>query len=231
MPFSVRFACLPHLSILALAAALTACGGGGGGGSTGNNPAPTPTPTPTTGNLDTTIHPTTYPAGSVELALYTELNQVRLAGGFGTIAQDPAIDAASNNHAKYVASNYFTLVNGGYPNLGSFGLIDPSTGLMNAHVENPTWPFFTGILPKDRINAAGGQYAYGGEVMHTGAPYTSCVRDLLNSVFHRSALLSTSTQFVGFGLQTTRTAAHPAGADVCAIEYGFNRLLKYLPHP
>ncbi|MDD2927166.1 hypothetical protein, partial [Rhodoferax sp.] len=146
---------------------------------------------------------------------------VRLAGGFGTIAQDPAIDAASNNHAKYVASNYFTLVNGGYPNLGSLYLIDPSTGQLNAHVENVTWPLFTGIGPKDRISAAGGQqYANAGEVMSFSAP-RSCVGDLLNSVFHRSALLMTSTQFVGFGLQTTRTVAHPAGADVCAIEYGF----------
>lgn len=228
MPLSVR-SNFPLSFSLVLAAALTACGGGGGGGTTGTSSTPTPT-TPTDTGLSTTIQPTTYAAGSTELALYTELSQVRLAGGFGTLAQDPAIDVAAKNHAKYVASNYFTMVNGAYPNLGSLYLIDPSTGQMNAHVENATWPLFTGVRPKDRINAAGGPlYINAGEVMSFYSPSSTCVAAELNTVFHRSGVLNPRYQFVGFGLETTRTAAKPAGTDVCAIVFGSNRSTFTLP--
>jgi hypothetical protein len=102
---------------------------------------------------------------------------------------------------------------------------------MNAHVENPNWPGFTGILPKDRIAAAGNnQYSTAGEVMsfNTNA---SCVDDTLNSVFHRSGILQTSTQFVGFGLFSSQN--NEGGIDPmtgkrviytvnsCTIEYGY----------
>lgn len=135
-------------------AALTACGGGGGG-STETSTAPTPTPTPTTGGgtLATTVPTPTYAAGSTQLAMFNQLNDVRLKGGFGMLAQDPVLDAAATNHAKYNIANYY--VGNGYYDTAALAVVDPSTGWLTGHVESSSKKAFTGILPIDRAKVAG----------------------------------------------------------------------------
>lgn len=45
--------------------------------------------------------PSTYPAGSEQKAAFDLLNQERLACGFGTLAQNTALDTAALNHSMY----------------------------------------------------------------------------------------------------------------------------------
>jgi uncharacterized protein YkwD len=48
-----------------------------------------------------TQQPSTYPAGSEQKAAFDLLNQERLACGFGTLAQNTALDTAALNHSMY----------------------------------------------------------------------------------------------------------------------------------
>ena len=152
------------LGLAVVAAALTACGGGGDNTSTGSASAPSNTATSGgssaistgTGTLANSVPAPNYAAGSTEMGMFNQLNDVRLKGGFGMLAQDPMLDKASTNHAKYNISNWFTS-----PMTWSSGMgqIDAATGYLSAHIENPNKLGFTGIKSSDRVTAAGGSFA------------------------------------------------------------------------
>lgn len=223
------------LSLLVIAvASLTACGGGGGSDSSATAPvakAPVVNPvasesaviTPNT--LSTTILASTYATGSNEQINYDRINQVRLVGGFGTVAQDRGIDMAALSHSKYVTTNYYN------SKIGEMNLVDPATGWLTAHVEHPTLTGFTGALPMDRIAAVGRVLTWAGEVA-SNTNNVSCIDTQLNSVFHRSAVLDTRTQFIGFGLHNADMISTSLDTgtgivtpwvykrDFCTIEYG-----------
>lgn len=188
-----------RLSLSAIAAALilAGCGGGGGGSdSTAGNSNSGGTPVSNPGNLSATIEPTTYPAGSSGALMYTQLNDVRQKGGFGTVKQSSSIDTAASNHANYLLTNY---TRQGLWNTDGMFDIDPVSGWMYAHAEVMTKPGFTGNIVTDRIIAAGLPKAVGTEVISFDGStlVDGCTDTLLTSVFHRSALLDPSMRFFG----------------------------------
>lgn len=209
---------MARFGTLAMVAALTACGGGGSDDKTQSaTGAPTvPQVVQNPGNLATSVPTPTYALGTDERKLFDDLNRIRLEGDFGMIAQDVNIDKAANAHAKYLTQNYLTRVDGVHKNIDSLGNIDPSTGWMNAHVENVNWPGFRGILPNDRISSFGGKYVYGAEVI-AFSRLNRCLGLLLNSVFHRSALLNTDLQFVGIGFDKTNEYPNDDFGSACII--------------
>lgn len=177
---------------LTLATLLASCGGGGGAGITAVDMTPTvpnpPTPAAMTGP---------------KAEIYGYVNQIRLNGGFGALTADGRVEAAAQAHADYTTTNFYTS-----------GVPDPilhtptSTGSPYAHVEESTWPGFTGVSPDDRLRAAGYQPLTSTEV--SGSIYgtsvgaepdiKSCVDGLIGTVFHRAALLDTSLDAFGLGV-------------------------------
>ena len=171
--------------LVAVAATLSACGGGGDSGVNPVN-APSTVPTPDPGNLvDNATHSlsSTYPAGSVELRYFNEINVARGKGGFGLLTQDVSLDAGASHHAAYFDTQYdkpyyvtaagmlapYTGVEPlnlrytepviyGY-NSELYSQIDAATSWLRAHTEEVGQPGFTGVLPVNRANAAG--YARG----------------------------------------------------------------------
>ena len=175
---------LANVCVAIVAATLSACGGGGGGSSDSavNPNAASTVPTPDPGNLvDNATHSlqSTYPAGSVELKYFNDINSARGKGGFGLLAQDVSLDAAASHHAVYFDTQYdrpyyitaagmlapytgIEPLNPRYtePVIYAYaselnGQIDPGTSALRAHIEVPGQPGFTGIRPTDRANAAG----------------------------------------------------------------------------
>ena len=117
-----------------------------------------------------------YAAGSEELAAFNLLNLEREHCGFGTLTQNAQLDAAARAHADYQI----------FDNLIS-------------HVEvagNPNG--FTGVLPSDRIAAAG--YTDAGAVADEIAGFIGtnqkvglgepALRNLLNAPYHLQGLMS-----------------------------------------
>ncbi len=204
-------------------AALAACGGGGGG-STDSTVTPTPTPAPATngGNLATSVPTPTYAAGSTLLTMFNQINDVRLKGGFGMLAQDVALDAAATNHANYVLSNYY--IGNGLFNNAVLATVDPVTGWLMGHVETKATPGFTGVLPIDRATASGVVYKSVGEVAGRNTP--DCVGTFVNSVFHRSALLNTDYQTVGI---SPNVKALDGFGTTCVINFGYKSVPQTRP--
>ena len=172
------------LSVLALAALLSACGGG----SDGDSALPVATPaqaatTPASPNPSLVITPGAPPAyapGSEELAAYTLLNAERGRCGFGLLAANAALDAAAKSHADYLIINS-----------------------QNSHLQNATqFPEgFTGTDPSARVRAQG--YADLGGVTDEFAFFTSSrpplpkrgigvlgIRGLLNAPYHLNGLMT-----------------------------------------
>ena len=186
-------------------AALAACGGGGGGSTDSTvTPTPTPTPAPATngGNLATSVPTPTYAAGSVELSMFIQLNDVRLKGGFGMLAQNSALDRSAQNHGKYLVQNLYT---NGLWDAATMSSIDARNGWVTAHTERPHLMGFTGSLPVDRAVSSGYAAVYVGEVVSTryvvqGDIYAGCLDTLLTSVFHRGALLNTQLRDIGMSV-------------------------------
>jgi hypothetical protein len=115
-----------------LAIGMAACGGGGGG-----------TSTPATGNVLPTVSVSipvaTYATGSAEKGAYTALQSARVLCGFGSVQQNPQLDAASLAHAKYLTHVSVTT----------------NTSLLSHYESVTSDPFFTGYAPWNRSNVAG----------------------------------------------------------------------------
>ena len=114
-----------YAALLSLALALGGCGGSGGGtdavvasaytascsdGSIRSSAVsvadaqaqcPKTAPPVTFSAVVSTPQPSTYPPGSEQKAAFDLLNQERLACGFGTLAQNAALDTAALNHTMY----------------------------------------------------------------------------------------------------------------------------------
>ncbi|RZI67853.1 CAP domain-containing protein [Variovorax guangxiensis] len=197
---------VPSVLTALLATGLVACGGGGGGGgdSAANGGAAAPDAPATSVSAapaaTSDVPASTYAEGSDTLAAWAYLQRARIQCGFGAIAQNAQLDAASRAHANY--------------------LIVESTGTtpIAGHGEpNVNNPFFTGNAPSDRALQAG----YGPDVVEilsasieVYGPNTrraqptstvrgeSAMRSLLNSVAHLSAAVS-GARVIGIGAQTS----------------------------
>ncbi|WP_298150714.1 CAP domain-containing protein [Flavobacterium sp.] len=177
---------------------VSACGGGGGGSSDsgsannggGNNggggnvstcsngasdyPACTQLP------LQTAVPAATYPANSIELQAFTELNAVRQKLGLGLLAQNTQLDLAAKNHANYISLNYLR-------DASVFG-----------HSENSNYSGFTGNSPGDRGKYAGFTSGVGEVIASTNTQSNlTPTYDLLNTVSHAQGLLDQCSTKVG----------------------------------
>ena len=221
----VPFRIAPSFPAALLALALAACGGGGGGGgesSVGGSAVPdAPAPPVVTAPAPTSGLPaSTYAAGSDTLAAWAYLQRARIQCGFGALAQNAQLDAASRAHSNYLIAE-------------SAG-ITPIAGHGEPNGNNT---FFTGNSPSDRAVQAG----YGPRVVEilsasieVYGPNTSRVqptsaergeramRSLLNSVAHLSAAVS-GARVVGIGAQTS--SRDDSSANTLTVNHRLGALL------
>lgn len=217
------------MTAIAMSLALTACGGGGGGSSTTTGSGSTSTGSTTSGNLATSVPTPTYAAGSAELTMFNQLNQVRAAGGFGMLAQNTALDQSTKNHANYMFLNYYAA---GVWNTNLTSTEDTATGWLYAHSETPGNPGFTGTVPVNRAIYANYNAYYVAEVI-VEAPgnevqsglQAGCVQTLLSTVFHRSGLLN--IQLRDFGASVS--VASDQGGTACIVDPAFTTANQSVP--
>lgn len=132
---------------------------------------------------------TPYAPDSAERFVYDALNEARMRGDFGPLAQDARLDAAAAGHAAYLARHAAA----GAP----------------SHAQDPLRPGFTGETPLARLRAVG--YDDGAaslEAIAGGAGARACL-ELLNTVYHLGVLMAAGATEVGI-------AAPPNGG--CVIE-------------
>lgn len=198
--------------------ALTACGGGGGdspGGSagtpggSGSAPVPAPDPVAQT-DLQTSVPAPTYPAGSTTLTAFTTLNAARQAYGVGLRAQNPRIDAAAANHAKYMLHHW---------GIGDFA----NTG----HQEDKSKPGYTGAWVDERLVSAGYLAGPAGEALTSiiavdgveSDPGAVSINSLLSAPYHRFGILN-STREVGFADASARFPNEGGVNHMFVVAYG-----------
>ena len=178
-PLAVLFR---RVAAAALLGALGACGGSGGSTPAPEPPSPPPVPTPS---------PTPAPAAPIaaqmtvptpvgydadRLAAFNRLNEIRLSAGLGMLAQNAAMDQAAQAHAEWIiANNSFT------------------------HEEAVGTVGFTGAHWWSRDEALGYVPTGGGEVLVAGVAAPSGVDELVNTVYHRSAMLAFEPVDIGIG--------------------------------
>lgn len=134
------------------------------------------------------------PGPEARLAL-EQVNRYRIAAGLPPVAYDPALGAAAQAHAAYLAAN-------------------PDQWEPNAHTEVPGAPGFTGRRPADRAARQG--YGGGvGEIVHFAGPAEQAVDGWMQTLYHRLPLLSPRTTAIGYGF-----AAGPDGRYVNVLDYG-----------
>ena len=215
------------MALAALVAGLSACGGGGSSDPAMPSSGPMNSVSPAVSAAPpapTTAPVSTYTAGSAEKVMFDKLNHIRMGGGFGALTQSDKIDTAAKAHAGYVTANYF--VNG--LQIPGMGDLTPS-GWLRGHTETVGTPGFTGALPFNRIAATGYSSVTTNEII--GFPYSTfnkakadtsvCLDRLMNSVFHRAALLDTTFQEVGFGLGPEALGSDGYyGFTPCVIDFG-----------
>jgi uncharacterized protein YkwD len=219
------------LSLVTIACSilLAACGGGGGGDSSSASngaapagtspttppvvtptptPAPTPVPTPvSTSDLQTTVAVPTYAAGSQQREFFDTLNDFRTKLGLGLVAQNTKLDAANENHLKYLMTN--TDVN--------FSAVDPKSGRPFFHLEDPTRVNYTGITELDRANFTqyGGVYVGETGAYGKGEGAKVALTDLIATVYHRIGLMMQFPRDVGIAVGTDQF-------QTMVVTFGYN---------
>ena len=131
-------------------------------------------------------------------------NQMRFAIGAPTLAADPRVVLAAQNHANYNAAN--------------------RTG---GHFETAGLPYYTGYGPRDRVIAAGLTTSFVSEVATGGADALAGVRQLWDAPYHRLGLMHPSASSVGWG-----HADLGGSATVADLTYDFGiRSVDYVRSP
>ncbi len=227
------------MAAVAMAAALAGCGGGGDDNAAPppastpvpapSSPTPVPSPAaPTTGDMSSTVLLPTYAAGSPKLNAYTALNATRLQGGFGTLAQNDALDSEAQGQADFIAANYTvasaSAVGGVEFNAAALSAFQ-ADGNETGHVQLTTLPdesYYTGYLPSARAVHFGYPSAnvaesatFGNWSADAGA---TCVSELLQSPSHRQLLLDPRFRDFGIGIDALPwNAARTISATDCYI--------------
>ena len=169
------------VAAMATLAALGACGGGGGGDapappSPPPAPTPAPAPAPTAPMAAQMSVPTPVGYDAERLAAFDRLNEIRLSAGLGMLAQDTALDQAAQAHADWIIAN------------DSF-----------THDETDGTTGFSGVHWWDRDEALGYVPLGGDEVMVGPELGAQGVDVLVNTVYHRAAMLAFEPVDVGVG--------------------------------
>jgi len=186
---AARWRSLGVLMSLAAASALTgplvACGGGGGGDAPPAPtpaPVPTPAPTPSTPIAAQLTVPTPVGYDADRLAAFNRLNEIRLSAGLGMVAQNTMMDQAAQAHAEWMVVNDLL-----------------------THDETVGTAGFTGENWSRRDEAFGYVPVGGAEVISQG-PAAAGVDILVNSAYHRTAILAIEPVDVGIGWSNGKAA-------------------------
>ncbi len=149
------------------------CGGGGGGGSNNNAEAPV------SGTCTTPAGVSTDAAAAHQL-----VNSVRRAMGIDCATMVPEINLAAQRHSEYYAAHK-----------GTSCTVSP-------HNEVSTCSLFTGTNFWDRMNAAGYSGSPAFECMHFLGNGAQAVQGWIDSVWHRTPILSPWVRDLGYGKAT-----------------------------
>ena len=135
-----------NLSIIAMAAILTACGGGGGGGSndsgSSNQPSTEQPGTPNGGSGGNNSGNTPNYTDNNRSTIFDLINANRTTCGFNAVVQNSMLDTAAQGHAAYSQANKVA-----------------------SHSQNPANPGFTGATQLDRLLACGYSVKSAGEIL------------------------------------------------------------------
>ena len=173
-----------------------------------------------------------YPFGTAQRQMFDTLNQIRIGGGFSALEQDARLDQAAKAHADYGITNY-------YPDgVGSaqLSVVTPD-GWFTAHTELLGVDGFTGARPANRVAMTGYQAVTTGEVISykfgqkpgLEPDMSICLSLLLNSVFHRAALLDTSYLDIGIGISKPVTDKNGFILRQCVIDFAAKQAAPVLP--
>lgn len=207
-------------TIVAIALLLAACGGGGDaapGTPVGSTPTlppvavPAPGPVVTPADLQTTVPAFTYATASAEHEFVTALNQFRANVGLGLLAQSELLDKSARNHLEYVLKN--DVLNGGQVNMRTN---DPVTGRSMFHIENASYPLFTGTTEADRARFVGYTGTYVGEELAFagGKGGRAALTSLAATIYHRAGLMMQ-------GLRDVGVAAAADRSQTFTLEFGY----------
>ena len=212
-----------RLTVVAASLTLVGCGGGGGSTSSTTPVAPTPPVANTCANgavdypscavigqanLVTAIAAPTYVSGSIQLQALNDLNAIRQSLGLGLVNQNPLLDASSLNHLNYIQS---------YP--------------LSGHAEAFGTTGFTGVDATARAKYVGYVSQWGvGEVMgisyptDTNGKYISTINAMMDTVYHRSALLTQWITDIGFATLTAPNSTIDTGfvSDFSSVAMQYN---------
>ncbi len=165
-----------------LAGVLVACGGGGGGAdpappapAPAPAPSPAPAPTPSAPIAAQLTVPTPVGYDADRLAAFKRLNEIRLSAGLGMLAQNTEMDQAAQAHAEWMIANDLL-----------------------THDETAGTPGFTGTNWPRRDETFGYVPVEGAEVIAQGTA-SAGVDVLVNSAYHRTAILAFEPVDVGIG--------------------------------
>jgi uncharacterized protein YkwD len=179
------------LLVFSVSTVLSACGGGGDTAPSGN-PMPTTAATANDTTLQTQVAAATYARGTVQRDAFDYLNAQRQICGFGLLQQTASIDTAAQAHADYLLTNHLQITH---------------------YEDRIAFPDgFTGVLPADRLAAAGYAAAPGAGSEVIGDPNASYgstvgqagVMDLFLAPYHGYAMLR-SDRDVGIGFATNES--------------------------
>lgn len=187
-----------RLVLLTLTVLLSACGGGGGSTS-GQAPVQSPP-----------ANVVSYKAGTSELTVFNAINDFRAITGLTVVAQSSSLDAAAQNHVKYLIAN---------PDV-DLAASNAKTGQPNFHYEDAARPGFTGATVAER--AAFEKYGSTsvGEVGSFGAaPPAELVANLVGSVYHRELLMNQALRDIGIAHGST-------GSQPLVVNLGYKTLQR-----
>lgn len=155
----------------------TAAGGAASGGTATGGGAGGPT----TPGLDSCPAPPAGCSDAAVIALNAE-NTVRLAMGIDCAELIATLCTSAQNHCSYYATNANT-----------------SCAAASAHDEISGCPGFTGVSPGDRMAAAGYTGTSWSEVMAFRNNPTQAVQGFIDTVYHRTPVLSPWWRDIGYG--------------------------------
>ena len=196
------------IPVAALALLLSACGGGGGGSTstasnTGTNSGSSSTSTSTAATgipAGTTQVTPTYAPGSVQAAMFAQVNAYRQTCGFTPIQQNTLLDQAAQNHAQYM------VLNGG----------------VVTDTETQGNPGFTGVTGQDSADALGwpsSVYAGrmdAGTVIGSMTPAENGIEALnlwLMGAYHQNGFFDDSANLIGIGFAQGSYLGTPSDSE------------------
>src|SRR5947207_5215235 len=142
---------------------------------------------------------------TVQADMLQTMNDHRASVGAPTIAADPRVSAASQNHANYSSANNYM-----------------------GHYETSGLPYYTGYSARDRLIAAGWTTSFVSEVATGGSSGVAGVNQLWDAPYHRLGMMHPNSVATGWGYSTVGSRSSTVGDFV----YDFSqRPVNYVRSP